>query len=261
MGGDSVQMARFHISSGGYIVNPDTGSIIISGNDCNHIKNVLRMKPGDGITVVDSCGAEYRCRIESFIDRNVIVRVSDILYNADKKEPPVDITLFQGIPKSGKMEYIIQKSVELGIRAIVPMLTSRTVVKFNDNRDSENKLKRWRKIACEAANQCGRSFVPEIRLPQEFSASLASSRDSYLSIMPYEKETDVRLGDIIRGKALSKHQVISVFIGPEGGFSEDEAKQAASCGVSTVTLGPRILRTETAGIAVISILMYEMGDM
>lgn len=247
-------MSRFFTDRS--LIDREAGKLFIAGDDVNHIKNVLRAAPGDILIVSDGNGSEYSVGIESFEKDRIRASIIDI--NPNTTEPPVRITLFQGIPKSDKMETIIQKCVELGICKIVPVITERTVVKFKDTRDMENKTVRWRRISLEAAKQCNRGIVPEVSMPVKLEKAFLLSGDYELGLIPYENESDTSMRAYITGL---KPQNICFFIGPEGGFDENEVEKAKQHGIKPVTLGPRILRTETAGSAVLSILMYELGDM
>jgi 16S rRNA (uracil1498-N3)-methyltransferase len=246
-------MSRFFIDK--TLVDPASKRIVITGDDVNHIKNVLRIACGETITLSDGIGTDYFVSIERFEKDKIFTSIIDVKPNCT--EPPVSITLFQGIPKSDKMDLIIQKSVELGVKKIVPVITDRTIVKFDSQKDIMAKTARWQRICLEAAKQCNRGIVPEVVTPVKFEKALEESGSYSLSIIPYEKETDYSLRDCL---GLGINSMVSLFIGPEGGFTENEIRSAVNHGVKPVTLGPRILRTETAGIAVLSILMYELGD-
>jgi len=235
--------------------NIQSDLIVIDGDDVKHIKKVLRLNPGDSITVCDGKGNDYHASIKDIESNRVIAAILDVYKSGT--EPPIEVTLFQGIPKSDKMDFIIQKSVELGVSRIVPVITERTVVKLDSKKDATNKVTRWQRISLEAAKQCNRGFVPRVENPVDYEEALKLCQQSYLKIMPYEKENKYNLKKCLYGCDPAK---TAVFIGPEGGFSEEEVKKASASGVKPVTLGPRILRTETAGIAVLSILMYELGD-
>jgi len=258
MGGDCFQMSKFFVDKTS--VDLKLNKIIITGDDVNHIRNVLRMACGDKTVISDGSGTDYHICIEGFEKDKVVTSIIDAKPNCT--EPPIDITLFQGIPKSDKMDYIIQKSVELGVKTIVPVITERTVVKIDNPKEAGDKTARWRRICLEAAKQCNRGIVPSIEEPIRFNKALDILNKFSLSIIPYEKETGYSLKKCIDSFPLSlTNGLISVFIGPEGGFSEDEIRNAVNKGVRAVTLGPRILRTETAGVAVLSIIMYGLGDM
>jgi 16S rRNA (uracil1498-N3)-methyltransferase len=173
-------------------------------------------------------------------------------------EPPVKITLFQGLPKAQKMELIIQKCVEIGIFKIQPVITQRVVVK-TEGKDISNKLERWRRISEEAAKQSNRGIIPEILEPITFDMGIENIKNQDLSIVPYEKEKGNGLKKILIDNSYAKN--VGIIIGPEGGFDEYEIDKCIKNGVIPVTLGPRILRTETAGVAVSSMILYELGDM
>lgn len=230
---------------------PGDKNAVIEGDDVKHIKKVLRLKEGDEVVLCDFKNTDYLCKIDKIGENDVSLSVLSFCEN--KLEPPVDITLFQGLPKSDKLEYIIQKCVELGAVKIVPTAAKRSVVKISDG---EKKRIRWQKIADEAAKQCGRGKRVEILSPVSFKDAVLAAKGADLKIMPYENEENTTLKNIL---ANAKPKSIAVFIGPEGGFDVSETQFAAENGVCTVTLGPRIMRTETAPIAVLSACMYELG--
>jgi len=244
-------MPRFFIDNN----NISGQHIYIGGDDARHIKNVLRMKPGDSIVLCDGKGTDYNCVIEGFREGTVAALIEET--KSSCTEPSTKVTLYQGVPKSDKMDFIVQKSVELGVSRIVPVITERTVVRFKDKKDMEKKKERWQRISHEAAKQCGRGIIPEVALPVSFDDAVELSMDAGLALIPYEKCLDTKLKETLRGDG---EKNIAVFIGPEGGFSDDEIKKAVSSGIKPVTLGNRILRTETAVLAVLVILMYEKGD-
>ncbi|MGI6777456.1 MAG: 16S rRNA (uracil(1498)-N(3))-methyltransferase [Acetivibrionales bacterium] len=245
-------MPRFFVSN----QNIFADNIMITGEDVNHIKNVLRLKTGEEIILCDGNGKEYIAAIEGYETDKIRTVIREMKLSST--EPPVKITLFQGIPKSDKMDFIIQKSVELGVSRVVPVVTERTVIRLHSGKDTEKKVNRWRRICLEAAKQCNRGIIPDIEFPISFEQALEFSKESDLKIIPYEKQKECCLSDIIKNGSAG---TVSLFIGPEGGFSEDEIEKAGLYNVKPVTLGPRILRTETASIAVMSILMYEIGDL
>lgn len=252
MGGDSFQMSKFFVEEGA--IRGDT--ITITGDDVNHIRKVLRLRTGEAITVCDGKGMDYSAEIEQLEAQYVSARVVGVRESGT--EPPIEVVLFQGLPKSDKMDYIIQKTIELGISKIIPVITERTVVKIDNKKDAENKRVRWQRISLEAAKQCNRGMVPVVEVPVSFEKALELSKEYELCMIPYEKERNNKLKGLV--KADPDRRKIAVFIGPEGGFSEEEIERAEKQGVKPVTLGTRILRTETAGIAVLAILMYELGD-
>jgi len=264
-------MSRFFVDVSN--IDLSANKVFITGDDVNHIKNVLREKPGGRLIACDGLGTDYYCVIENIEKGRITLAIEDSLVCSN--EPPVEITLFQGVPKSDKMELIIQKTVELGINRIVPVITERTVVKFKNDKDIGSKTARWRKISMEAAKQCNRGIIPFVEEPVSFEEAAASRQNKTpeLLIIPYEKEDSVSIAEALsrfraenRSGAENKKSEdtginkASVFIGPEGGFTEKEIEIAVKYGFKPVTLGPRILRTETAGLCVISILMHLIGD-
>lgn len=225
--------------------------IIISGEQARHIKTVLRKKAGEQITVCDGEGMDYICNINRFEENKLFCDIIQKQYC--DAEPPIQITLFQALPKADKMELIIQKCVELGVDAIVPMTTERTIVK--PNQKEHKKIERWQKIAASAAEQSGRAKIPIIKNIVSFEQALQQCQQLDNAIIPYEKEQKRNLKTVVKtfqGKS------IGVLIGSEGGFSEQEIAQAIQYNVLPITLGKRILRTETAGMITTAILIYEM---
>ncbi|MFV0314731.1 MAG: 16S rRNA (uracil(1498)-N(3))-methyltransferase [Anaerotignum sp.] len=227
-------------------------SIHFLEDDAKHIKTVLRANKGDEIIVCDGLGTDYVCRIASLEDGVV----AEIISNEPcQSEPKTKITLYQGLPKADKMELIIQKCVELGVDRIVAVSTKRCIVKLD--KKEEKKLVRWQKIAEAAAKQSGRGKIPEIAMKVlSFSEALCEAKAMDGAIIPYENEKDCGLRSFVEGFSGAE---VGVFIGPEGGFTEEEIQTAKDAGVLPVTLGKRILRTETAGMTAIAILLYELG--
>lgn len=226
--------------------------IILTGDDEKHIKTVLRAREGEEITVCDGEGMDYQCRILS-LEKGV---VTEILSSAPcDVEPETKITLYQGLPKADKMEWIIQKCVELGVERIVPVSTERAIVKL-DKKEGK-KLERWQKIAEAAAKQSGRGIIPQMgERVLSFGEAVVEATKLDGALIPYEKEEERGIRQFVRdfsGKS------IGVFIGPEGGFSPEEVALAEEAGILPVTLGKRILRTETAGMTTVALLLYELG--
>lgn len=231
--------------------------IRICGSDVNHIKNVLRMKQGEEILISSGENLEYTCYIQEMQEEEV---TAHIMYVQEAGyELPSRIFLFQGLPKGDKMELIIQKAVELGVHQIIPVASRRSVVKL-DKKKEEKKIVRWQAIAESAAKQSKRMYVPQVAGVMSFGEAVQYAGKLDVVLMPYElakgmKETK----EIIRG--IQKGQSVGIFIGPEGGFEEEEVRQAVSlAGARPITLGKRILRTETAGLTVLSILMFELEE-
>ena len=228
----------------------DDKELKIIGEDVSHISKVLRMSAGDNIIVCDGEGNDYDAIITSISKTEVIAEITG-KYVCDA-EPCVDVTLYQALPKQGKMEYIIQKNTELGVNRIVPVYTKRCVVKPSD------KTERWSKVAESAAKQCGRGIIPQVMPVISFDEAVKQMKEYDLALMPYECEDECGLKKVLQS---SKYKNVSVFIGPEGGFDLKEVEAAINSGVKTVTLGKRILRTETAASAVLPIIMYENDEM
>lgn len=229
--------------------------IVITGSDVNHIKNVLRMKPGEEIAVSNGLdGKEYRCSIRQIGQREVICSLRFI--KEDGLELPVRVTLFQGLPKADKMEFIVQKMVEMGVFSIVPVKTGRSVVKL-DEKKAAVKTARWQAIAEAAAKQSKRRIVPQVGRICSFSEALRQADGMDVRLIPYELSGGMeRTRALIEG--VKPGQQAAVFIGPEGGFEEEEVRQAREAGFEEITLGRRILRTETAGLVVMAWLSYHL---
>lgn len=252
MGGDGFQMSKFFIEKES--ISGD--SIDITGEDVAHIRKVLRMRVGEKLIACDNDGTDFECEITNIDDKHVAAKI--LTSWKSENEAPIRVTLFQGIPKSDKMDFIIQKCVELGIDSIVPVKTDRTVIRFENTKDEVKKQQRWQKIAVEAAKQCNRGILPKITNPVDFNTALDMAGANDLILIPYENESEQGLKSVLRNNSTAR--TIAVFIGPEGGFAEDEVKNCIERSFYSVSLGKRILRTETAGLTVLSILMYELGD-
>lgn len=234
-------------------ININDKSVTIVGGDVNHIKNVLRMKVGEEIAVSNGQdGKEYRCGIRSFGEDMVDCELRFV--KEDAVELPAKIYLFQGLPKADKMELIIQKAVELGACEIVPIATKRCVVKLDDKK-AKNKISRWQGIAEAAAKQSKRGVIPKVADVCSFREAVQRAEEMDLKIIPYELAEDMGKTREILAHLQPGHHV-AVFIGPEGGFEEAEIAYAMEHNVEPVTLGKRILRTETAGLTVLSWLVY-----
>lgn len=240
-------------------MNPEQvedGLIRITGSDVNHIKNVLRIRRGEEMLVSDGTGRDYLCQAEEIAGQEVTVRILET--EEEGRELPSRIWLFQGLPKSDKMEFIIQKAVELGAAGIVPVSTRNTVVKL-DPKKEEAKVKRWQVIAESAAKQSKRSLVPRVSgiMTLKEAFDYVESQGFSVRLIPYEHEAGMD-GTKTELDAAGPGQDIAVFIGPEGGFDEREIELALSKGVRPISLGRRILRTETAGLALLSVLMMRL---
>ena len=227
------------------------GQVQLFGEDEKHIKTVLRAREGEEITLCDGEGMDYQCRIAS-LERGVLL---DILsQEVCETEPKTKITLYQGLPKADKMELIIQKCVELGVDRIVAVSTERAIVKL-DKKEAK-KLERWQKIAEAAAKQSGRGKIPEIgQQVLKFKEAVAEAKELDGAIIPYEREEETGIRQFVEN---FKGESVGVFIGPEGGFADEEIALAQENGITPITLGKRILRTETAGMTTTAILLYEL---
>jgi len=251
-------MARFFVLP--TQVDQNNKNVRIIGSDVKHIRDVLRLNLGEEITICDSTASEYTCVLskigKDFVDADIIkTKISE-------SEPIVEVVLYQGIPKGEKMELIIQKNVELGINRIVPVIMERTIVKFDTKKDAEKKTERWNKIAAEASKQCGRNVIPTVDVPITFKDAIVGIEPNILKIIPYENETENRLKGVLHqfiGNDNMKPK-IAVVIGPEGGISKSEVDYAIEHGFISISLGKRILRTETAGFAVLAAIRYELED-
>lgn len=232
-------------------------NIYIKGQDVNHIKNVLRSQIGDDIEICNSDSQQnYLCNIEK-IDRDVI-NCKIIEKKENIAESNVQVTIFQGLPKSDKMEYIIQKSVELGVYNIVPTEMKRCVVKLTD-KDKIKKQERWQKISEVAAKQCGRDIIPKIEEVVNIKNISSRINDYDLFLIAYEKEIDNSLKNELKKLENTKSK-IAVLIGPEGGLEENDVLNLKENGAKVISLGKRILRTETVALNVLSIIMYEIEN-
>lgn len=233
----------------------DNNSIYIAGKDLIHIKNVLRLKPGDKIEI--SCeGNNYLTEIMEITKENVRTKI--INASIGDREPSIEITLYQGLAKGSKMDLIIQKCVEIGVKDFYAIETDRAVVKINDKKKEESKLKRWQSIAEEAAKQSKRDYIPNVKGIIRFQDMINNLNEENNIIVPYENEENLSIKD---GLKTVKGNKINLIIGPEGGFESNEIKSLEAIGASIVTLGPRILRTETAGLVASTIILYELGDL
>ncbi|WP_167958427.1 16S rRNA (uracil(1498)-N(3))-methyltransferase [Anaerosporobacter faecicola] len=246
-------MYRFYIEQS----NVREEQILIDGADVNHIKNVLRMRVGEELILCDGQGTDYHCKIAVLAADQI--QASIISKEETQTELPARIYLFQGLPKKDKMELIIQKAVELGVYQVIPVMMKRSVVKLDDKKKEQKKLERWQAIATSAAKQSGRGFIPEVMPVMNYKEAVAMAKEMEYKILPYEhamgmQETKQKIQEV-KGK-----KSVAIFIGPEGGFEEEEVAVAREAGIAPITLGKRILRTETAGLAILSVLMFALEE-
>ena len=249
-----------------FFVEPDQisdKSVIITGEDVNHIKNVIRLKVGDEISISNGIdGRDYRCGIASMTDTEILCELRFI--KEDGVELPSKVYLFQGLPKGDKMELIIQKLVELGVFEIIPVAMKRCVVKLDDKK-AKSKIVRWQSISEAAAKQSKRGVVPQIHDVMSFQTALEYAQTMDVKLVPYEMEETLDGASGMAGtkkiiEGLKPGQSVAVFIGPEGGFEESEVQFAMENGIEPITLGKRILRTETAGLCILSALMLQLEE-
>ena len=226
-------------------------SCVIGGSAANHIARVLRLREDDALTLFDGRGGEYGARVAAFRKDAVQVEVQE--HREIERESALDLTLAQGISRGERMDWVMQKATELGVRRIVPVLTERSVVKLDD-RQSEKKLQHWRGIVVAACEQCGRNRVPEVTAPQSFYGAIrdADPASARLLLSPQAS---------LRARDLPRPSHVVLLIGPEGGLADNEQEAAIKAGFKPVQLGPRILRTETAALAALAALQHDFGDL
>ena len=243
-------MARF------YVPQPriEKGMLKVEGEEVKHIRKVLRLKAGDEITVFDGLGKEFEGTIVEEGLSSVVIRIKNVY--SSKRDSPLEVTLAQSLLKGEKMDYLIQKATELGVKEIVPFLSSRSVPLLEKSK-SLKRHHRWERIASEASKQCGRGVVPKIESLQDYSEMLQAASSNALRLILWERE-GMRLKEVLEGS--KERKKIFFIIGPEGGFSQREIEEGKGAGFIPVTLGRRILRAETASLCFLSILQYEQGD-
>lgn len=235
--------------------------IEIIGQDVKHIKNVLRKVAGDELTICNSeNGKDYLCEITELKEERIICKIKEMLEN--NAESNIKVTIMQGLPKADKMELIIQKSVELGVSEITPIEMKRCVVKLN-GKDANKKIERWQKISEVAAKQCGRNIIPKINNIVTAKNICNTIQEYDIVLLAYENEKETTIKQELKEiKKIYQNQEIriAIIIGPEGGISEEEANMFKENGAKSITLGKRILRTETVALNVLSIIMYELEN-
>lgn len=229
-------------------------NIKIIGSDVNHIKNVLRMKQGDQVLISNGKDKDYLCSIESIVNEEVVAKILSI--DEEGTELPAKVYLFQGLPKSDKMELIVQKAVELGVYEIIPVAMKNSIVKLDDKK-AQSKINRWQGIAESAAKQSKRIIIPKVNSVMTFKEALVYAKDFEYNLIPYENASGMSGTREILA-SLKPNTSIGIFIGPEGGFDNLEIELALSKEMKTITLGKRILRTETAGLTTLSVVMFQL---
>lgn len=238
-------------------IDESKGLVYITGPDVNHISHVLRMKLGEQFYVTNGAhSGKYLCALKSVSPEEVVCDIIQVI--TDTTELPCEIVLYQGLPKADKMELVIQKAVELGASRIVPVETKRCVVKL-DAKKAQSKISRWQGIAEAAAKQSKRDVIPVIGNLMTLKEALQEAADYEVSMMPYENAEGMEYTRKLLGE-IRPGQRVAIFIGPEGGFDDSEVEAALSMGTKPVTLGRRILRTETAGLAILSMLVYVLEE-
>ncbi len=243
-------MPRFFIDA-----SPQGKAIILNGADAHHIAHVLRMQVGDALTICDAAGAQYSCTLTELHVDSVTAGILSVQQAA--AESSLAVTLLMALPKSDKMDFIVQKTTELGVTEIVPYAAARCVSR-PDARTLMKKCARWRKIAEEAAKQSGRGRVPTVQDVMTFPQAVAYARQAKTALLLYEGERQHGLRAALTAEPLSS---VSVMIGPEGGFEEREVTSAVQADLTCVSLGPRILRCETAPIVALTALQYQSGNL
>lgn len=234
-------------------INKESSLVTITGEDVNHIKNVLRLKQGEKVNVCNGQGTDFLCIIEKVCDKEIVLSIQS--ESPSEGELKTKIYLFQGLPKKDKMELVIQKATELGASYIVPVMNKRSVVKLEDSKKEEKKLQRWNQIALSGAKQCKRGIIPTVLPAMKYDKAVEfAGKECDMIMVPYENERGVAYTKEVLNSIKDKKSV-AIFIGPEGGFEEDEICLAKEKAAYVVSLGNRILRTETAALAAMTMVM------
>lgn len=246
-------MDRFFVEKNN--INLENNTCVIEGEDVKHISKVLRCKVGEQLEVCDCNNSEYLCEITN-IDKDIVNL--DIIEKIDiKRESDIKVKLYQGLPKGPKMEMILQKLTEVGVDEIILVQTKRSVAKVDDKKE-DKKIERWERIIYEAAKQSKRGQLPKLRGVLSFKEALEDMKSNDMNICPYENERTVSIKNAIKDANINN---IGIFVGPEGGFAEEEIEKIQDIDSKVVSLGPRILRTETASVVASSIVLYELSDL
>lgn len=242
-----------------FLVEPDqisNNKVSILGGQAKHLKQVLRINAGEKVLVLDGLGSSYLVQLEKVT--NEVVQGIIVEKVTLSTESPLELTLVQSILKGDKMDLVVQKATEIGVSRIIPLNSERTVVRISGTK-AEDRRQRWEKVAQEAVKQCGRSLVPEIAPIQDWPEVISQFEETDLILLPWEEEHQEGLKKILSSSLAAKRVIF--FIGPEGGFTSKEVGFAKERGAQTVSLGPRILRAETASLAVAAVIMYTLGDL
>lgn len=246
-------MDRFFVGKNN--INLENKTCIIEGEDVKHISKVLRCRIGEELEICDNDNNEYICEITNIDKSQVELNIVEVVNI--KRESDLKIKVYQGLPKGPKMEMILQKLTEVGVDEIILVQTKRTVVKVDDKKE-DKKIERWERIIYEAAKQSKRGKIPKLRGVLSFKEALADMKENDFNIAPYENERTKSIKQAIKGVDIKN---IGIFVGPEGGFEDTEIKAIEEIGGQSVSLGPRILRTETASLVASSIVLYELSDL
>ncbi len=246
-----------------FFVEPEQvadNEIRITDADYNHMKNVIRLKNGDRVLISVDNGEDgyvnHICAVQDYTETEAVLDIVE--RNVEGTELPCRITLYQGLPKADKMELIIQKAVELGVSEIVPVAMKRCVVKL-DSKKEDSKLKRWNAISESAAKQSKRSIIPQVRNVMAYKQAVEEANSMEVALVPYENEEGMKATRAAM-EAIKPGDRVAIFIGPEGGFEDSEIELARNEGMKTISLGKRILRTETAGLSAIAMITYAIED-
>lgn len=254
-------MDRFFVEPSN--IDLENRTLSIYGEDVKHITKVLRYTKGDKIEVCDGCNNEYICEITEEDKEHISLDILEQL--KINRESKVKIKLYQGLPKNTKMDIILQKLTECGVSEIILVNTERSVVNLDDKK-ADKKIERWQRIMYEAAKQSKRGIIPKLGGILSFKEALKDMKKNNINISPYEEEKSLGIKEVLSSEDVkatvnnNDEVTVGIFVGPEGGFSEVENREIKAEGISSVTMGPRIFRTETASIAASVIVMYELGD-
>ncbi|WP_430882972.1 16S rRNA (uracil(1498)-N(3))-methyltransferase [Fusibacter sp. JL216-2] len=249
-------MHRFFISKTNLNEELQTARII-DKDDIKHASKALRIEIDEKVELCDDSGIEHICQVSEIESEYIECRI--LSSEKNKRESPIEITLFQGFPKSDKLELIIQKTTELGVVNVVPVQMKRSVAKWKNDKSASKKIMRWNKIGFEAAKQSKRGRIPVVKEPLTVNELCSELEHFDLVILPYENESAKGIDEVISG--LDSVKSVAVIIGPEGGFAEEEVACLSENGANSVKIGPRILRTETAGVVSVALVQYALGDL
>lgn len=247
-------MHRFFVSDDSF----QGENVVLKGQQAHQIRSVLRMSPGDHIIVLDNQGWEYEVMLETVGQNEITGQV--IEQREATGEPAIQITLYQSLLKQDKFEWVLQKCTEVGVTRFVPLVTRRSVVRGRDA-ISSTKLDRWRSIITEAAEQSGRGLIPELSPPIDFEDSLVNLAGFACCLIASPQTQETGINKALQGGDRHTPRAIALFLGPEGGFTEEEVERCRASGAVTISLGRRILRTETAAVVAASLILYELGEM